>query len=270
MITKAGMPSRKVIVGVTSYGRSFRMAQAGCTGPMCTFTGTNKISNASPGRCTGTFRPGCGMYFRNKQTNTNAQALVATSRTRRFRRLFEPTPAPAPGLKTRPTTLFTTIPTGLPTCPRPTRRAASLISPRPWVAARTGRLTCSPSTGTRRPPIAQTLSTLCCLCTIRKRSSASRLETWFSRRSGWHLTRSSRFLPIPPLSKSAPRSARPLSSRQRPSPLLWHRLRRERFNNPTSRSKLGRQAASSLLPVSPSLAQLIPSPMETESLLPER
>lgn len=32
MITKAGMPSRKVIVGVTSYGRSFRMAQAGCTG----------------------------------------------------------------------------------------------------------------------------------------------------------------------------------------------------------------------------------------------
>ncbi|KAK3312003.1 hypothetical protein B0H66DRAFT_100717 [Apodospora peruviana] len=54
MITKAGMPSSKVVVGVTSYGRSFRMAQAGCTGPMCTFTGTNRVSNATPGRCTGT------------------------------------------------------------------------------------------------------------------------------------------------------------------------------------------------------------------------
>ncbi|KAK4455350.1 hypothetical protein QBC34DRAFT_340767 [Podospora aff. communis PSN243] len=52
MITKAGMPSSKVIVGVTSYGRSFRMAQPGCVGPMCTFTGTNRTSQASSGRCT--------------------------------------------------------------------------------------------------------------------------------------------------------------------------------------------------------------------------
>lgn len=57
MITKAGMPSNKVIVGVTSYGRSFGMAQAGCTGPMCTFLGTNRISYATPGRCTGMFPP---------------------------------------------------------------------------------------------------------------------------------------------------------------------------------------------------------------------
>jgi hypothetical protein len=54
MITKAGMPSSKVVVGVTSYGRSFRMAEAGCTGPDCTFTGTKLESHATPGRCTGT------------------------------------------------------------------------------------------------------------------------------------------------------------------------------------------------------------------------
>ncbi|GAQ05331.1 hypothetical protein ALT_2652 [Aspergillus lentulus] len=52
MITKAGVPSRKVVVGVTSYGRSFKMAEAGCTGPMCKFTGTSRISNAAKGRCT--------------------------------------------------------------------------------------------------------------------------------------------------------------------------------------------------------------------------
>ncbi|KAF4170541.1 hypothetical protein CNMCM8927_004533 [Aspergillus lentulus] len=54
MITKAGVPSRKVVVGVTSYGRSFKMAEAGCTGPMCKFTGTSRISNAAKGRCTDT------------------------------------------------------------------------------------------------------------------------------------------------------------------------------------------------------------------------
>ncbi|KAF3160006.1 hypothetical protein TWF788_003433 [Orbilia oligospora] len=52
MITKAGIPSNKVIVGVSSYGRSFKMTKAGCTGPMCTFTGP--ASGAMPGRCTGT------------------------------------------------------------------------------------------------------------------------------------------------------------------------------------------------------------------------
>ncbi|EMT60851.1 Killer toxin subunits alpha/beta [Fusarium odoratissimum] len=34
MITKAGVPSTKVIVGVTSYGRSFKMAKKGCVGPI--------------------------------------------------------------------------------------------------------------------------------------------------------------------------------------------------------------------------------------------
>lgn len=39
MITKAGVPSNKVIVGVTSYGRSFQMVDPSCTGPDCLFTG---------------------------------------------------------------------------------------------------------------------------------------------------------------------------------------------------------------------------------------
>lgn len=54
MITKAGVPSNKVVVGVSSYGRSFKMAKAGCTGPMCQFTGTPRVSNAAKGRCTDT------------------------------------------------------------------------------------------------------------------------------------------------------------------------------------------------------------------------
>lgn len=52
MITKAGVPSNKVLVGVSSYGRSFRMTNPGCTGPMCTFTGPE--SGATKGQCTDT------------------------------------------------------------------------------------------------------------------------------------------------------------------------------------------------------------------------
>jgi hypothetical protein len=51
MITKAGVPSNKVVVGVTSYGRAFRMTTPGCYGEMCTFTGS--ASGATPGPCTG-------------------------------------------------------------------------------------------------------------------------------------------------------------------------------------------------------------------------
>lgn len=54
MITKAGVPSNKVVVGVTSYGRSFNMAEAGCYGPACLYTGTRLQSDATKGRCTGT------------------------------------------------------------------------------------------------------------------------------------------------------------------------------------------------------------------------
>ncbi|KAJ7890736.1 class V chitinase-like protein, partial [Mycena leptocephala] len=52
MITKAGVNSNKLIVGVASYGRAFKMTSAGCTGPMCTFTGP--ASGATPGSCTQT------------------------------------------------------------------------------------------------------------------------------------------------------------------------------------------------------------------------
>ncbi|POS69819.1 hypothetical protein DHEL01_v211790, partial [Diaporthe helianthi] len=52
MITKAGAPSNKVVVGVTSYGRSFKMTESGCTGEMCNFVGPD--SGAAKGQCTGT------------------------------------------------------------------------------------------------------------------------------------------------------------------------------------------------------------------------
>ncbi|KAK1779163.1 hypothetical protein QBC45DRAFT_144301 [Copromyces sp. CBS 386.78] len=54
MITKAGVPGRKIIVGVTSYGRSFEMAQPGCWGPSCLFTDTSTNPKAKKGVCTGT------------------------------------------------------------------------------------------------------------------------------------------------------------------------------------------------------------------------
>jgi GH18 family chitinase len=54
MITKAGVPSHKIFAGISSYGRSFKMAQAGCTGPMCRFTGSASVSNAAKGACTDT------------------------------------------------------------------------------------------------------------------------------------------------------------------------------------------------------------------------
>jgi hypothetical protein len=53
-ITKAGVPSSKVVVGVSSYGRSFAMADASCHTSDCLFTGTAVESNAAEGPCTGT------------------------------------------------------------------------------------------------------------------------------------------------------------------------------------------------------------------------
>ncbi|KAJ7087999.1 glycoside hydrolase superfamily [Mycena belliarum] len=52
MITKAGVNTSKLVVGITSYGRSFQMTTPGCRGPMCTYTGP--LSGAAPGPCTET------------------------------------------------------------------------------------------------------------------------------------------------------------------------------------------------------------------------
>jgi chitinase len=61
MITKAGVPAEKVIIGIASYGRSFRMADKSCTGPQCLFTGSYSVSEAEPGPCTDT--SGYSMWF---------------------------------------------------------------------------------------------------------------------------------------------------------------------------------------------------------------
>jgi hypothetical protein len=50
MITKAGVPSNKIIVGLTSYGRQFKMTDPSCTHANCTYVGPQ--SKATPGRCT--------------------------------------------------------------------------------------------------------------------------------------------------------------------------------------------------------------------------
>jgi chitinase len=59
MVTKAGVKSDKVIVGIASYGRSFYMEYSGCAGPDCKFTGTSTESDAAPGRCTKTSGVSC-------------------------------------------------------------------------------------------------------------------------------------------------------------------------------------------------------------------
>ncbi|KAF4995229.1 hypothetical protein FGRMN_5260 [Fusarium graminum] len=53
MITKAGVDPTKIVVGLSSYGRSFKMQKPSCTGPTCLFTGSFSVSQAEPGFCTG-------------------------------------------------------------------------------------------------------------------------------------------------------------------------------------------------------------------------
>ncbi|KAL5360965.1 hypothetical protein BJX96DRAFT_151156 [Aspergillus floccosus] len=64
MITKAGVPGAKVVVGVASYGRSFKMASADCWGPECEFVGDRQTSYAKRGRCTVT-----GGYIADAEIN---------------------------------------------------------------------------------------------------------------------------------------------------------------------------------------------------------
>ncbi|KAG8163304.1 hypothetical protein KVR01_006601 [Diaporthe batatas] len=52
MVTKAGIPSTKIVPGLALYGRSFQMSDSSCKGPECTFTG--KESGATKGSCTDT------------------------------------------------------------------------------------------------------------------------------------------------------------------------------------------------------------------------
>lgn len=54
LVTKAGVPPYKLFVGISSYGRSFRMKEPKCTSPECLFTGSFFVSDAEPGICTGT------------------------------------------------------------------------------------------------------------------------------------------------------------------------------------------------------------------------
>jgi GH18 family chitinase len=52
LITHAGVPSNKVLLGLAKYGRSFQQVDPTCYGPTCKFTGPD--SGATPGRCTNT------------------------------------------------------------------------------------------------------------------------------------------------------------------------------------------------------------------------
>ncbi|KAF4961834.1 hypothetical protein FSARC_10042, partial [Fusarium sarcochroum] len=64
MITKAGVPSNKVIVGVTSFGRSYKMTEVDCYGPDCFYNGNKLESPAKKGKCTGT-----GGYIADAEIN---------------------------------------------------------------------------------------------------------------------------------------------------------------------------------------------------------
>ncbi|EFA79685.1 hypothetical protein PPL_07376 [Heterostelium album PN500] len=50
LLTKAGVPSNKIIMGLGSYGRSFQQVDPSCSGPTCQFTGPE--SGATGGKCT--------------------------------------------------------------------------------------------------------------------------------------------------------------------------------------------------------------------------
>ncbi|KAJ2380506.1 hypothetical protein GGI05_006284, partial [Coemansia sp. RSA 2603] len=52
LITHAGVPSNKVLLGLAAYGRSFKQVYPNCAGPNCMFAGPE--SGATPGSCTGT------------------------------------------------------------------------------------------------------------------------------------------------------------------------------------------------------------------------
>jgi GH18 family chitinase len=73
MVTKAGVPSAKIIVGVSSYGRSFKMTDPSCSGPDCRYTGPE--SGAEHGKCTET-----GGYISNGEISAISSAGRITKR----------------------------------------------------------------------------------------------------------------------------------------------------------------------------------------------
>jgi Glycosyl hydrolases family 18 len=50
MVTKAGVSSDKIMVGIASYGRQFKMTDPNCATKDCTYTGPK--ATGTPGRCT--------------------------------------------------------------------------------------------------------------------------------------------------------------------------------------------------------------------------
>lgn len=54
MITRAGVPSAKIVVALTSYGRSFKLADPSCTGPSCRTKGKRDEASlhSTRGLCT--------------------------------------------------------------------------------------------------------------------------------------------------------------------------------------------------------------------------
>ncbi|KXJ89900.1 glycoside hydrolase superfamily [Microdochium bolleyi] len=79
MITRAGVQANKVIVGITSYGRSFKMANPSCWGPLCKYLGDRNNSPAQPGKCTNT-----GGYLANGEIDA-----IIKSKSTPFREIYD-------------------------------------------------------------------------------------------------------------------------------------------------------------------------------------
>lgn len=51
MVAKAEVKSTKLIIGISSFGRSFKVAEASCTGPNCEYMGKKNQSPVEEGEC---------------------------------------------------------------------------------------------------------------------------------------------------------------------------------------------------------------------------